>query len=123
MFQSGEEFTKETGKALKDLIHAGLLVFTLIVITVKGDFVSEYVAGISIGLAFTMALTVSYTLVCSVAEMKFQQFSASVIVFTVVYTGKSSYMQSTPSSANIGALLATSSTEWLSLQGQSTSGS
>lgn len=56
--------------------------------TLKGDFVREYVVGIAIGLAFTMSRSVSDTLVCSTAKMEFKQFSPSVLVYTSAYLGK-----------------------------------
>jgi hypothetical protein len=88
VFQAGDEFTKEVGKAFKDLTHFLMLLVTLVLIMYFSDFSVEYVVGISVGFAFTMARTISYTLVCSVAEMKFQQFQPSVLVFSIVYSGK-----------------------------------
>ena len=69
-----------------------MLVGTLYVISFKSNFGNEYVVGISIGLAFTMARTVSSTLVCSTAKMTFNQFSPSVLVYTFVYLGNSIFI-------------------------------
>ena len=64
-----------------------MLIGTSVAITFYSDFGETYIVGISIGLAFTMARTVSSTLVCSTAKMTFNQFSPSVLVFTFVYLG------------------------------------
>lgn len=72
--QSGDNFTKEVGRAFFDLTHTISLIITLAVICIFGNFLPEYVVGVGIGLAFTMARSVSYILVCSTADMTFKQF-------------------------------------------------
>ena len=79
---SGSEFTKETGKALRDLGHVGLLMVTVGVMELFGDYTDEYLVGILIALAFTIARNVTYTLVCSTANMKFRQFTSTILVFS-----------------------------------------
>jgi len=85
--EAGEEFTKEVGKAMKDLLHTILILITVGLITVYSDLASKHVVGVSLGLAFTMSRTISYTLVCSVTKMQFQQFQPSLLVFTLAYSG------------------------------------
>ena len=80
---------------MRDLGHVLLLMLTVGVIQWWGDFVGEYLVGILIGLAFTMARSVSFTLVCSTANMKFRQFTSTVLVFSLGYMSKSSGMQVT----------------------------
>lgn len=86
--EAGEEFTKDVGRALKDLIHAGMLFGTLLLITIKGDFAHEYATGIGIALTFTMSRSVTYTLVCSTSKMEFKQFTPSVLLFTFAFCCK-----------------------------------
>ena len=87
MTHSGEDFTKDVAAALKDLIHVVLVLATVILVLLHSNVAEEYVVGLVLGLAFTMARTISYTMVCSVAEMKFQQFQPALIVFVLGYSG------------------------------------
>ena len=75
------------GQASKDLRHLVLILGTMGLITGYSDLAERHVVGVTLGLAFTMARTISYTLVCSVTKMKFQQFQPSLLVFTLSYAG------------------------------------
>ena len=73
-------------KALQDLFHFVFLSLTVLLICVFSDIADTHLAAITLGYAFTMARTISYTLVCSVTHMKFQQIQPSVLVYTLVYS-------------------------------------
>lgn len=74
------------GKAVKDLIHVALLIATVTLVILFSDLADTHIVGLCLGLAFTMSRTISYTLVCSVAEMEFRQFQPSLLVFTLSYS-------------------------------------
>lgn len=71
---------------MKDLIHNLIILATVALITIYSNLATEYVIEVTLGLAFTMSRTISYTLVCSVSKMKFQQFQPSLLVFTLGYS-------------------------------------
>ena len=85
---SGDNFTKDNKQAGYDLIHLGMIGPALGVITVYSGFAEEYFAQLIIGIGFTMARTVSYTLLCSVTGAKFEQFHPSVLLFGLGYPCK-----------------------------------
>ena len=95
MFQSGDEFTKDLKRALKDLKHVALLFVTILIIQFGGNYLPEYHYWIEIALAFIMARSVSYTLVCSTAKMEFRQFTSPVLVFFFSFTSNYSLKQFT----------------------------
>jgi len=85
--QAGHHFTKNVGGAILDLLHLAWLLVAIFFITKSEDLCDRYFPGIVVGLGFTMSRTVSYTLLCSVANMKFQQFQPSVLIYCIVYPG------------------------------------
>jgi hypothetical protein len=58
------------------------------VITVYSGFAEEYFPQLIVGIGFTMARTISYTLLCSVTGAKFEQFHPSVLLFGLGYPCK-----------------------------------
>jgi hypothetical protein len=95
---AGHNFTKEVGKATFDLIHLALVGGSVAVITLYSDLTVKYMVALMVSIGFTMARTISYTLLCSVTGAKFQQFHPSVLLFSLGFPSKSSSMQSTSSS-------------------------
>jgi hypothetical protein len=88
MSQASNQFTKDVGRAVLDLLHLVAIAFTLYLVAFHTDLTKEYSAGIIIAIGFMMARTISYTLLCTVAEMKFQQLQPAVITFCGIFTGK-----------------------------------
>ena len=68
------------------------------IITLYSDLTEKYMVALMIAIGFTMARTISYTLLCSVTRAKFQQFHPSVLLFSLGFPSKLSSMQSTSSS-------------------------
>lgn len=65
-----------------------LLLFAAVyAITAHSNLCENYFPAILVGLGFTMSRSVSYTLLCSVAELPFKQFQPSVLVFSTVFPG------------------------------------
>lgn len=85
MTGAGSVFAKNIGRAVLDLIHLVIIGAAVFIIANYSTLVDDYTAAIFIGLGFTMARTISYTLLCSVTNAKFQQFHASVLLFGIGY--------------------------------------
>ena len=81
-----------------DLGHELLVCVVICLTSLKTNLCEHYFPEIFVGVGFMMARTISYTLTCSVTEMKFKQFQPSVIVFNVGYTSKPSLIQFSSSS-------------------------
>jgi uncharacterized membrane protein len=86
--QAGHHFTNDVIKAFGDLLHLAVLGVAVYVINVYSNLATQNFIGIMVGIGFTMARTISYTLLCSVTGSKFQQFQPSVFVFGIAYPGK-----------------------------------
>lgn len=86
------------GKAAFDLLHLALMGTAVAIISIYSDLAIKYSAAVLIGIGFTMARTISYTLLCSVTGAKFQQFHPSVLLFSLGYPGEPYPIQRSSSS-------------------------
>jgi hypothetical protein len=86
--QASHKFTKDVGKAAFDLLHLAIMGVAVYVISVHSKLAKKYIAAILICVGFTMARTISYTLLCTVIGAKFQQFQPSVLLFGLGLPGK-----------------------------------
>ena len=65
IFQAGNHFTKNVGKAAFDLINLLMIGLTAYFIIMHSNLVENYFFQIMVTLGFVMARTISTTLVCS----------------------------------------------------------
>ena len=86
MYQAGDKFTKQVARSFYDVIHMGMIIVTLAIVSLQSNLVDEYSTYIGLAMAFTISKNVTSTLICSVAEIDFYQFTPSVFVFSLGYS-------------------------------------
>jgi hypothetical protein len=109
--QAGNSF-KNIGRALLDLLHLAAIIATVYLVITQTTLCHSHIQGLIVAVGFTMSRTISYTLLCSVSEMKFQQFQPSVLVLTITYSCNSPQTQPTHYGVSPTSIHSWWSTEW-----------
>jgi hypothetical protein len=82
---SKKNFTQDYLGAISDLLHVGLIILTLICIIEFSTLYRSNFYAIFFSLSIMFVRNIIYMQLCVTAEMKYQQFQPSTVLFIVGY--------------------------------------
>lgn len=85
---SKNNFTKDYKGALFDLLHVLLIIFSLISIIEYSDLYEKYFYAVYFSLTIMFVRNIVYMQLCVTAEMKYNQFQPSTLLFVLGYPCK-----------------------------------